>query len=401
MDKLRIGLIGAWGLRGKLAKYAEDQFDEVSVVGAADINEASLQAFREYYGDHTFLTDNYRELLDRSDIDAVFIITPDYCHEEQTIAALQAGKHVYLEKPMAITTAGCDRILKAAFDTGTKLYLGHNMRYFPAVIKMKEIIDSGAIGEVRTVWCRHFVSIGGDAYFKDWHSEQKNSTGLLIQKGAHDIDVIHWLTGAYTTGVVGMGNLTVYNRTKRREEGPATVSDFPQKPDGFQVRIDESNWPPFEQNDFSPVIDVEDHNMILMQLENNIQASYMQCHYTPDYHRNYTFIGTEGRIENKGDSGNCSILLYNKRKDGYPEPNRVFTLDEVEGSHGGSDPAIVRSFVEFLLEGKIPNTSPLAARQAVAVGEAATKSLRANCSFHAIPPVDDAILDYFTRGQQS
>ncbi len=394
MDKLRIGLIGAWGLRGRLAKYAEDQFDEVSVVGAADINDGSLQAFREYYGPHLFITKEYQELLDRSDVDAVFIITPDYCHEEHAVAALKAGKPAYLEKPLAITTAGCDRILKAAFDTGTKLYLGHNMRYFPAIIKMKEIIDSGAIGEIRAVWCRHFVSIGGDAYFKDWHSERKNSTGLLIQKGAHDIDVIHWLTGAYTTGVVGMGNLTVYNRTQKREQDRTTTSDFQR------VQIDESNWPPMEQNDFSPVIDIEDHSMILMQLENNIQASYMQCHYTPDYHRNYTLIGTEGRIENRGDSGNCSILLYNSRKDGYPEPDEVFTLDEVAGSHGGSDPAIVRSFVEFLLEGKIPHTSPLAARQAVAVGEAATESLRKNSSFRTIPPVDEAIADYFKRGQR-
>lgn len=56
---------------------------------------------------------------------------------------------------------------------------------------MKELIDAGAIGEVKTIWCRHFVGNGGDYYFKDWHAERKNTTSLLLQKGAHDIDVIH------------------------------------------------------------------------------------------------------------------------------------------------------------------------------------------------------------------
>lgn len=115
--------------------------------------------------------------------------------------------------------------------TGSKLFVGHNMRYFPVVLKMKEIIDSGLIGDVQCGWCRHFINYGGDAYFRDWHSERKNTNGLLLQKGAHDIDVMHWLMGSRTRRVVGMGMLSVYDRCsrrspdeRRRQTGPTTVT---------------------------------------------------------------------------------------------------------------------------------------------------------------------------------
>jgi predicted dehydrogenase len=184
MRKLRIGVIGAWG-RGELALSAHQPENGYEVVAGADINPASLANFERELGTTIWTTHDYRELLKRDEIDAVFVCVPDYLHEECAVAALEAGKAVYLEKPMAITIEGCDRILRTAMRTGSKLFVGHNMRHFPFVLKMKEIIDSGMIGEVQTVWCRHGVSYGGDAYFKDWHSEAKNTTGLLLQKGSH------------------------------------------------------------------------------------------------------------------------------------------------------------------------------------------------------------------------
>ncbi|MFE7394434.1 Gfo/Idh/MocA family oxidoreductase [Streptomyces sp. NPDC057582] len=80
----------------------------------------------------------------------------------------------------------------------------------PVVVAMRELIVNGAIGKVKAVWCRHFVGHGGDFYFKDWHADRRLTTGLLLQKGAHDIDVIHWLAGGYTRRVNAMGGLTVY-----------------------------------------------------------------------------------------------------------------------------------------------------------------------------------------------
>ncbi len=390
MKEIGIGLIGAWGLRGELAAYGPQNREGVKIVGAADIYDASLEAFLEHYGQDCYTTKDYRELLSRKDVNAVFILSPDFMHEEHAIAALAAGKSVYLEKPLATTIEGCERILNAAYKTGSKLYLGHNMRYFPAILKMKELIDAGTIGEVQAIWCRHFVSYGGDAYFKDWHSERANTTGLLLQKGAHDIDVIHWLAGGYSRQVVGMGKLSVYNRCKdTRPEDHIT-----------KVTFSDENWPPLSQKGMSPKIDVEDHSMVMMTLNNGVQASYTQCHYTPDGFRNYTVIGTEGRLENIGDHGNCTIEVHTTRQFTKKDPDQIHQLFPVEGSHGGADPEIVKGFIDFIRDGVKPNTNPIAAREAVAAGVAATESLRENCSAKIVPELDPKLISYFENGQK-
>ena len=107
--------------------------------------------------------------------------------------------------------------------------------------------------------------------------------------------------------------------------------------------------------------------MIMMQLDNGSQACYLQCHYTPDGERNYTFIGTKGRIENIGDCGRCAIHVWTQRGSRHA-PDIIYDLKPVEGTHGGADPAIVKAFLEFVRHDVKPNTSPIAARNAVAVG---------------------------------
>lgn len=387
MDDLRIGVIGAGG-RGQLANNAHNPGKGSRLVAGADVNPKALIKFKETYGEEVFVTDDYRKLLERKDIDAVFVTSPDFLHEEQALAALEAGKAVYLEKPMAITIEGCDRLLNTAMRTGSKLYLGHNMRHFPAILKMKEVIDSGIIGKVQLAWCRHFISYGGDAYFKDWHSEQQFSTGLLLQKGAHDIDVIHWLAGGYTKSVVGMGMLSIYDKCERRDPSTPGIASWSN-----------AHWPPMAQKGMSPVIDVEDSNMIMMQLDNGVQASYMQCHYAPDSERNYTFIGTQGRVENIGDYGKCEIHVWTTRGS-RAEPDIIHYLKPLEGSHGGSDPAIVQTFVDFVRFGVKTNTSPVAARNSVAAGVMGHDSMRGDGGRRDIPQLPKNVIEYFENGQK-
>jgi len=379
MKEMKIGVIGVGG-RGHLARCAHLPAEGFRLVAGVDVNPESMKSFKEFAGDDVFTSKDYRKLLAIKDIQAVFVTSPDFLHEAHALAALQAGKAVYLEKPMAITIEGCDRLLKAAYKTGSKLYLGHNMRHFPVILKMKEVIDAGIIGEVQAGWCRHFINYGGDAYFRDWHSERKNTTGLLLQKGAHDIDVMHWLMGSYSKSVVGMGMLSVYDKCQRRSPkvpGCAKWSD--------------SQWPPLEQTGFSPVINVEDHNMVMMQLDNGSQACYMQCHYTPNAERNYTFIGTKGRIENIGDSDHCEVHVWTRRTS-RSTPDIVYNLKPQAGSHGGSDPAIVREFLSFVRDGVKTNTSPIAARNSVAVGVQGHKSMRSGCNAMKISPLPKELI---------
>ncbi len=378
--ELKIGVIGAGG-RGSLARYAHKPEEGVRIVAGADITDAALEQAKERYGPDTFVTKDYRELLARPEIDAVFVTSPDFLHEEHAVAALEAGKAVYLEKPMAITIEGCDRLLEAAYRKKVKLYLGHNMRHMAMCIKMKELIDQGAIGEAKAGWCRHFVGYGGDAYFKDWHAERSKSTSLLLQKGAHDIDILHWLCHGYTKRVVGMGGLTLYDQITDRH-APSERGD---------ASWHNENWPPLSQKGLNPIIDVEDVSMMLMELDNGVFASYQQCHYAPDGWRNYTIIGTEGRVENFGEV----VKLWDRRTDYNPEGDAEFRTGGHYGGHGGADPSIVAEFVRYVRDGGAIATSPIAARHAVAAGYLAAHSLRNGNVPMEVPALPKEIVAYF------
>lgn len=383
---LRIGVIGV-SQRGRLADYAHKPGLGSRIVAGADINPAALDEFKKRISSDVFTTADYTELLARDDIDAVFILTPDYLHEQMSVEAARAGKHIYLEKPLAITVEGCDRILREVCKNKVKLYLGHNMRHMSFVLKMKELIDSGIIGEIQAAWCRHFVGHGGDFYYQDWHADRTKTTSLLLQKAAHDIDIMHWLAGGFTTRTVAMGKLAVYDKIQDRHD------DKPfRKYDIFR-----NTWPASEQKKLNPIIDVEDISMMQMQLDNGVQCSYQQCHFTPDYWRNYCFIGTRGRIENFGDTpgSDCVIRVWKDKCNYNRDGDLHFTLPRELGSHGGADPKIVAEFIRYIREDGPVTTSPIAARQAVAAGYCATMSIRNDNMPFDVPPVDEDLLEYF------
>ncbi|TCO26358.1 putative dehydrogenase [Kribbella steppae] len=388
MTDLRFGVVGL-GARSRIAQYAHRPGEGSEVVALADPAAAQRDAAQVLYPDATTHAD-HAELLDQK-LDGVFLTTPDDLHEDPAIDFLRAGVSVFVEKPLAITTSGCDRVLQAAYDSGARLYVGHNMRHMPVVLKMRELIQAGAIGEVKAIWCRHFVGHGGDFYFKDWHADRRRTTSLLLQKGAHDIDVMHWLAGGYTTRVNAMGALTLYGGIEDRlDRSEQRFADF----------VSQDNWPPLSQKGMAPVMDVEDISMANLLLDNGVYVTYQQCHYTPDYWRNYTVIGTEGRLENFGDTSGGVVKVWNSRRSGYREDaDQVVEIPGSTDHHGGADPVLVDEFVRFVRDGGATLTSPVAARAAVAAGYAATTSLRDNGTPIDIPPLDPALVTYFDDGQ--
>lgn len=326
-----------------------------------------LNKFQERVNPDAYVTTDYREMLARSDIDAVVITTPDHCHDEHAIAALKAGKHVYCEKPLAITVDRCDAILEAWRRSGKQFMIGFNMRYMNMYQTMKELIASGEIGEVKAVWVRHFVGLGSDYYYHSWHGNSKNTTSLLLQKASHDIDIIHWLTDRYTKKVSAFGGLDYFGGNKPNDTACPECAE--------KLTCPEYRSGPLVQCAFREEIDVEDNSMVLMELEGGIKASYMQCHFTPDYQRSYTIIGTQGRIEN--DEQAQKVYLKTRKSNTWKElSDRVYDIKAAEGSHNGADPKICEDFVNMVLDGKPPAAEPLAGRMSIAVGCAATESIR-------------------------
>lgn len=385
--KLRVGVIGV-AFRGTLPLKHLPR-DTAEIVALCDIDRAALEKAAEEETAVRFTCSDYRELLAREEVEAVFIMVRDQLHEEIACAALNAGKAVYLEKPMAITVEGCDRILETACRTGSKLFVGHNLRHFPYAKKLNEVLRSGVIGEVQSIWVRHYVAYGS-CYFHHWCSEQKNCTGLLLQKGAHDIDLIHELAGSYTRRVVGMGRLSVYDKCGcRAPSEPVDREEF------------KTAWPPKSNRHMSPVMDIEDTNMILMAMENGVQAALLQCFYSPDTERNYVIIGDRGKVEHVGHGGEEEILIWTKRQTTFRSiPDEVIKLRHDGKDHGGSDHAICGAFVDFIQNGTYPGLNPIDARMAVAAGVAGHLSMRGGNMPQDITMPPERLVEYFRNGQK-
>ena len=384
---VRVGVVG-FGLRASLARAVVDSgLGEVTAV--LDPSERGRSDARSALGADLPIAESRVALL-ASGVEAIMVLSPDDTHHDVAVAALRAGVPVFCEKPLATTIAHCDDVLATAYQTRTRLYVGHNMRHMPVVRQLRDVIASGRIGAVRSVWCRHFVGHGGDFYFRDWHADRRRSTGLLLQKGAHDLDVIHWLAGGYTRRTSAMGKLAVYGSIEaRREPGEARMTDW----------YDPTGWPPAALTGLNPTVDVEDLSMMLMELDNGVLASYQQCHFTPDYWRSYTVLGDAGRVENFGDGPGGRIAVWDRRQESWSRPDTELAITGVPEGHGGADAVMIAEFLRFVRTGEPTETSPIAAREAVAAGVTATESLRGDGSALPVPDLDPELVAYFDAGQ--
>ena len=200
MKTIGIGVIG-WGFMGKTHAqalrslplfYPGAGFDvALRCVCARHIEnarEAARAAGFERY------TDDYRDLLSQPDIDVVSICTPNALHEEMAVAALRAGKHVYIDKPLAVTAESARRIADAAEDAPGFTRMVFNNRYFPATLRAKQLMDEGRVGRVLTFNARylHSGSIDPD---KPIGWKQGPEGGALLDMGSHALDLLTWLAG--------------------------------------------------------------------------------------------------------------------------------------------------------------------------------------------------------------
>ena len=389
---LRVGVVGV-GARATIMTHTEMPHNNAKVVAACDPHPDTVARLRDYVGidpEGVAFSDNLDDFI-TAGLDAAVVASPDDTHAEIACRLLEAGVAVYLEKPIAIELEGATRILETAYQTGTRLYVGHNMRHMGVVRAMRDIIRRGEIGEVKAIWCRHFVGNGGDYYFKDWHADRRHSNGMLLQKAAHDIDAMNWLAESYATRVVGMGGLTLYGDITDREDRSGQI---------MHTWFSHDNWPPLMQTGLNPVVDVEDLSMFNAEMASGAFISYQQCHYTPDYWRNYTVIGTEGRLENFGDGEGGHIKVWNRRTDYNPDGDVQYPILGDARGHNDADVLTMTEFLEFVRTGRPTDTSPLGAWHAAVTAIQATASIRHGSQPLVIPELPADLVEYFMRHQE-
>ena len=202
---LRVGLIGAGRMGAALAHHLAYSVEGVTFAAIADPNEESreqmVRRFRvpESYRDH-------RELLQKSDVDAVVIVTPTSTHVEVVCDAAAAGKQIFVEKPLALTVAGCDEAIAAAEAAGVQLQVGFMRRFDPAYVAAKEKIDAGIIG--RPVMIK---STGRDPWRTSLkYAQREASGGLILDMAIHDFDAARWLMGSDVERAYAEGGCLVF-----------------------------------------------------------------------------------------------------------------------------------------------------------------------------------------------
>ncbi len=192
MKKVKIGIIGCGSSRFMFAPLFRYLKEKCEFTAAVDTDRDLAQWMQDEYGAKEVYTD-YEKMLNKADINAVIVATPTFLHEEQVVASAQAGKHVLCEKPMARTRGECQRMIKACEEAEVILMVGFMKRFSPSMIKVREMIDEGELGEVygiRVDWTQ-----SGYGRPRGQRDLMENLGGVYLDHGSHATDLCRWWAG--------------------------------------------------------------------------------------------------------------------------------------------------------------------------------------------------------------
>jgi phthalate 4,5-cis-dihydrodiol dehydrogenase len=189
---LRVGIAGLGVASSQVLPAFKGNNPAYVLAGGADVRAEAREQFRQAYGAPTY--DSVAAMARRDDVDAIWISTPNTLHAEHVVTAARYGKHVICEKPMAVTLAECDRMLRACEANGVKYLQGHSKIYQPPMRKMQEIIRSGRLGRVVQI----FSTNSNDWLQRPRLAPEVDTTkggGIVYRQGPHIVDIVRFLGG--------------------------------------------------------------------------------------------------------------------------------------------------------------------------------------------------------------
>lgn len=374
--KIGIGILGT-GKRGIYFGGAYfGKHPDCEIVGLCDIRQENLAFAKEKLGDHIPATDSLEQFLQLPGLDAVVICSNDHAHAEHTLASLKAGKHVYLEKPMAQSLEDCDRMAAAGFEAKRVFMVGLELRYCSLMEDMKRIIASGEIGEIKLGNVIDNVSVGGDYYYHGARRRKDYVKSLILEKGTHSLDLANWLIDASPIKVYCSSGLDVFGGNAPNDKRCRSCDEK----DSCAYYVDnrkglEMDYGGVRLKDdlcvYAEEIDTHDNGIVVIDYDNGAKVSYLECHFTPEYTREFMFTGTKGKI----------IGFYNNEQDfkitvmkRHSKEVQTYYPERRSGGHGGGDDAIVRTFVDLIKKGEPTMPGIWGARDSAAIAIAAAES---------------------------
>ena len=184
-----VAIFGTGRISGAHARAAQS-VEGAHLVGAAEVDQERAQAFADKW--ECEVVPDYKSLLRRKDVDIVALTLPHWLHEPIGIEAAEAGKHIFVEKPMADSVEECDRMIDAARRNGVKLFTGHTEQFLAPNVKARELIQSGEIGQpvmLTDCWYKAFALHTRPPWFLD----RSKGGGMWLMNGTHMIDRITFI----------------------------------------------------------------------------------------------------------------------------------------------------------------------------------------------------------------
>lgn len=382
--RIGVSVAGASARSTFLFEYLRSHPEEGFVTGVYDIVPERCSILLDHYGigAEAVVYPSLADAVSDPGADAVFVMTTDAAHPECAVAALEAGKSVYCEKPMAVTMQGAKAIASAAEKARGLFYLGMNLRHSPVHEALHNIVASGKLGKVITIEANeHYY--GGKTYFRRWNRLRKHGGGLWLTKACHDFDILTWLAGGRPLRIMASCGLDHYRPRPDaplycRECGMAkTCPDYCPPPDGDSlgdrlarateratgVKRDMCLW--------NSDKDTFDNGMAIVEYDNGSRACYtvnvMSAHTT----RMLVVTGSGGMARADLYDG---TVEYWKRHAPEDSCEKMDASALMRGGHGGADERILADFFRCVRTGSPPRSSWQDGLTSVALGIAATKS---------------------------
>jgi predicted dehydrogenase len=193
--KFGVGVIGATGFIGTPYRAEiREATDEATIIALCARRRDLLEAAGEEDG-ASLITSDWREVVDHPDVDLIVVATPDALHHEEVMAAVEKGKHVFCDKPVAMNVVEAYQMWTACRDAGLGHYVPFWTRYVACFVRAKEIVESGMLGEIRGIVCRWHNNRPASVPFTWRDNAELSSAGSVGDVGSHAYDTVRWITG--------------------------------------------------------------------------------------------------------------------------------------------------------------------------------------------------------------
>ena len=192
MDKLGCMIVGpGWVAEEHIKAYCKDPRTDVrAIVGFIPEDEARARQYMDRHGFQADFVTDYDQALRRDDIDVVNVCTINWMHYENGLAAIEAGKHTVIEKPLVLKPEQMEALVEATRRKGVKTHVGHVCRFYPAVASLKHVMDAGEVGEIFYAECDYWHEIKGA-----WKVKVETGGSALLMGGCHSVDMVRWMMG--------------------------------------------------------------------------------------------------------------------------------------------------------------------------------------------------------------